>query len=210
MIVSSFARSSRSLFLACVLAVTLPLAGCGVNNIPTYEQNAKAAWSEVLNTYKTRTDLIPNLVATVKGFAEQEKSVLTEVVEARAKATSAQVQVPPDILTNPDAMKTFQETQAQLGGALGRLLAVVERYPDIKSGQNFLALQSQLEGIENKIRIARSDYIQAVRQYNTEITTIPGRWWRAFVYPDKTEMAAFDIPADEQKTPKVDFGTDKK
>jgi LemA protein len=192
-----------------VLAVTLPLAGCGVNNIPTYEQNAKAAWSEVLNTYKTRTDLIPNLVATVKGFAEQEKSVLTEVVEARAKATSAQVQVPPDILTNPDAMKTFQETQAQLGGALGRLLAVVERYPDIKSGQNFLALQSQLEGIENKIRIARSDYIQAVRQYNTEITTIPGRWWRAFVYPDKTEMAAFDIPADEQKTPKVDFGTDK-
>jgi LemA protein len=210
MIVSSFAWSSRSLVLACVLAVTLPLAGCGVNNIPTYEQNAKAAWSEVLNTYKSRTDLIPNLVATVKGFAEQEKSVLTEVVEARAKATSAQVQVPPDILTNPDAMKTFQETQAQLGGALGRLLAVVERYPDIKSGQNFLALQSQLEGIENKIRIARSDYIQAVRQYNTEITTIPGRWWRAFVYPDKTEMAAFDIPADEQKTPKVDFGTDKK
>jgi LemA protein len=209
MIFSSFARSSRSLFLTCVLAVTLPLSGCGVNNIPTYEQNAKAAWSEVLNTYKTRTDLIPNLVATVKGFAEQEKSVLTEVVEARAKATSAQVQVPPDILTNPDAMKTFQETQAQLGGALGRLLAVVERYPDIKSGQNFLALQSQLEGIENKIRIARSDYIQAVRQYNTEITTIPGRWWRAFVYPDKTEMAAFDIPADEQKTPKVDFGTDK-
>jgi LemA protein len=210
MIVSSFARSSRSLVLACVLAATLPLAGCGVNNIPTYEQNAKAAWSEVLNTYKSRTDLIPNLVATVKGFAEQEKSVLTEVVEARAKATSAQVQVPPDILTNPDAMKTFQETQAQLGGALGRLLAVVERYPDIKSGQNFLALQSQLEGIENKIRIARSDYIQAVRQYNTEITTIPGRWWRAFVYPDKTEMAAFDIPADEQKTPKVDFGTEKK
>jgi LemA protein len=210
MIVSSFSRFSRSLVLACVLGVTLPLAGCGVNNIPTYEQNAKAAWSEVLNTYKTRTDLIPNLVATVKGFAEQEKSVLTEVVEARAKATSAQVQVPPDILTNPDAMKTFQETQAQLGGALGRLLAVVERYPDIKSGQNFLALQSQLEGIENKIRIARSDYIQAVRQYNTEITTIPGRWWRAFVYPDKTEMAAFDIPADEQKTPKVDFGTDKK
>lgn len=210
MIVSSFARSSRSLVLAGLLAVMLPLAGCGVNNIPTYEQNAKAAWSEVLNTYKTRTDLIPNLVATVKGFAEQEKSVLTEVVEARAKATSAQVQVPPDILTNPEAMKNFQETQAQLGGALGRLLAVIERYPDIKSGQNFLALQSQLEGIENKIRIARSDYIQAVRQYNTEISTIPGRWWRAFVYPDKTEMAAFDIPAEEQKTPKVDFGTEKK
>jgi LemA protein len=210
MAISSLARSGRSLVLACVLAVTLPLAGCGVNNIPTYEQNAKAAWSEVLNTYKSRTDLIPNLVATVKGFAEQEKSVLTEVVEARAKATSAQVQVPADILTNPEAMKNFQETQAQLGGALGRLLAVIERYPDIKSGQNFLALQSQLEGIENKIRIARSDYIQAVRQYNTEITTIPGRWWRAFVYPDKVEMATFDIPAEEQKVPKVDFGTEKK
>jgi len=202
------ARSSRSLVLACMLALTLPLAGCGVNNIPTSEQNAKAAWSEVLNTYKSRADLIPNLVETVKGFAEQEKSVLTEVVEARAKATS--VQVPADILTNPDAMKNFQETQSQLGGALGRLLAVVERYPDIKSGQNFLALQSQLEGIENKIRIARSDYIQAVRLYNTELTTIPGRWWKAFVYPDKTEMATFDIPAEEQKTPKVDFGTDKK
>lgn len=210
MAVSNLARSGRSLVLACSLAVTLPLAGCGVNNIPTYEQNAKAAWSEVLNTYKSRTDLIPNLVATVKGFAEQEKSVLTEVVEARAKATTAQVQVPADILTNPEAMKTFQESQAQLGGALGRLLAVVERYPDIKSGQNFLALQSQLEGIENKIRIARSDYIQAVRQYNTEITTIPGRWWRAFVYPDKVEMAAFEIPAEEQKAPKVDFGTEKK
>jgi LemA protein len=203
----SFARSSRSLVLACVLAFTLPLAGCGVNNIPTYEQNAKAAWSEVLNTYKSRNDLIPNLVETVKGFAEQEKSVLTEVVEARAKATS--VQVPADILTNPGAMKTFQDAQGQLGGALGRLLAVVESYPDIKSGQNFLALQSQLEGVENKIRIARSDYIQAVRMYNTELTTIPGRWWKAFVYPDKTEMASFDIPAEEQTTPKVDFGTDK-
>ncbi len=204
----TFARSSRSLVLAGVLALTLPLAGCGVNNIPTYEQSAKAAWSEVLNTYKSRADLIPNLVETVKGFAEQEKSVLTEVVEARAKATS--VQVPADILTNPDAMKNFQDAQSQLGGALGRLLAVVERYPDIKSGQNFLALQSQLEGIENKIRIARSDYIQSVRVYNTELTTIPGRWWKAFVYPDKTEMATFDIPAEEQKTPKVDFGTDKK
>lgn len=203
-----FARSSRSLVLAGVLALTLPLAGCGVNNIPTYEQSAKAAWSEVLNTYKSRADLIPNLVETVKGFAEQEKSVLTEVVEARAKATS--VQVPADILTNPDAMKNFQDAQSQLGGALGRLLAVVERYPDIKSGQNYLALQSQLEGIENKIRIARSDYIQSVRVYNTELTTIPGRWWKAFVYPDKTEMATFDIPAEEQKTPKVDFGTDKK
>ncbi len=207
MAASSLFRTSRPLVLAFVLALSVPLAGCGINNIPTYEQNAKAAWSEVLNTYKSRSDLIPNLVETVKGFAEQERTVLTEVVEARAKATS--VNVPPDILTNPEAMKNFQDAQNQLGGALGRLLAVVERYPDIKSGQNFLALQSQIEGIENKIRIARSDYIQAVRQFNTELTTIPGRWWRALMYPDKVEMATFDIPAEEQRVPKVDFGTQR-
>ncbi len=208
MAVMTSPRFSRSLILAAVLAVSAPLAGCGVNNIPTYEQSAKAAWSEVLNNYKSRADLIPNLVETVKGFAEQEKKVLTEVVEARAKATS--IQLPADILNNPEAMKTFQEAQGQLGGALGRLLAVIERYPDIKSGQNFLALQSQIEGIENKIRIARGDYIESVRKYNTELTTIPGRWWKSFMYPDKVEMASFDIPAEEQKTPKVDFGTEKK
>lgn len=207
MAVSSVVRSGRPFLMAVILALTLPLAGCGINNIPTYEQSAKAAWSEVLSAYKSRADLIPNLVETVKGFAEQEKSVLTEVTEARAKATSVQAQIPADILTNPAAMQKLQEAQSQLGGALGRLLAVIERYPDIKSGQNFLALQSQIEGIENKIRIARSDYIQSVRQYNTELTTIPGRWWRAFMYPDKTEMATFDIPAEEMKTPKVDFGT---
>jgi LemA protein len=207
---TSVFQSGRPFLMAILLALTLPLAGCGINNIPTYEQTAKAAWSEVLSAYKSRADLIPNLVETVKGFAEQEKSVLTEVTEARAKATSVQAQIPADILTNPAAMQKLQEAQSQLGGALGRLLAVIERYPDIKSGQNFLALQSQIEGIENKIRIARSDYIQAVRQYNTELTTIPGRWWRAFMYPDKTEMATFDIPAEEMKTPKVDFGTEKK
>jgi len=207
---TSVFHSRRPFLMAILLALTLPLAGCGINNIPSYEQTAKAAWSEVLSAYKSRADLIPNLVETVKGFAEQEKSVLTEVTEARAKATSVQAQIPADILTNPAAMQKLQEAQSQLGGALGRLLAVIERYPDIKSGQNFLALQSQIEGIENKIRIARSDYIQAVRQYNTELTTIPGRWWRAFMYPDKTEMATFDIPAEEMKTPKVDFGTEKK
>lgn len=210
MALTSVFHSRRPFLMAVLLALTLPLAGCGINNIPTYEQTAKAAWSEVLSAYKSRADLIPNLVETVKGFAEQEKSVLTEVTEARAKATSVQAQIPADILTNPAAMQKLQEAQSQLGGALGRLLAVIERYPDIKSGQNFLALQSQIEGIENKIRIARSDYIQAVRQYNTELTTIPGRWWRAFMYPDKTEMATFDIPAEEMKTPKVDFGTEKK
>lgn len=199
------ALSSRLLgFLAVIVSATL-VAGCGVNNIPTYEQSAKAAWSEVLNQYKRRTDLIPNLVETVKGFAEQEKSVLTDVVEARAKATQTQAQIPADILTNPDAMKQFQDAQNSLGGALGRLLVVIEKYPDIKSGQNFLALQSELAGTENRIAIARRDYIESVRVYNTELTTIPGRWWRSFMYPQSKEMATFDIAAAEQAAPKVEF-----
>lgn len=193
--------------LAAVMLATLFLAGCGINTIPTYEQNAKAAWSEVLNQYKRRSDLIPNLVETVKGFAEQEKSVLTQVTEARAKATSAPI--PADILTNPEAMKKFQEAQNTLGGALRQLMVVAERYPDIKSGQNFLALQSQLEGTENRISIARRDFIQAVRAYNTEITTFPGRIWKAVMYGSAKEMATFDIPAEEQKAPQVNFGTKK-
>jgi LemA protein len=197
----------RPLTAIMLSAFCLALAGCGINTIPTYEQNAKAAWSEVLNQYKRRSDLIPNLVETVKGFATQERTVLTDVIEARAKATQAQINVPADILTNPAAMKNFQDAQNQLGGALGRLMAVVERYPDIKSGQNFLTLQSQIEGTENRIAIARRDYIQAVRIYNTEITTFPGRIWRTVMYPSSKEMAAFDIPAEEMKAPKVDFGT---
>jgi LemA protein len=201
------ASGFRSLALAVILLLTLPLAGCGINNIPTYEQQAKAAWSQVLSEYKRRSDLIPNLVETVKGFADQERTVLTDVVEARAKAT--QVQIPADILTNPAAMQKFQEAQSQLSGALARLLAVVERYPDIKSGQNFLALQSQIEGTENRIAIARRDYIESVRVYNTELNTIPGRWWKALMYPGSKEMATFDIAAEEVKTPKVDFGTKK-
>jgi LemA protein len=197
--------ATRSIALLFTLLAALTVAGCGVNNIPTYEQQAKANWSEVLNQYKRRTDLIDNLVATVKGFAEQERTVLTDVVEARAKATQAQVNLPPDILNNPDAMKQFQDAQNTLGGALGRLMLVVERYPDIKSGQNFLALQSELSGTENRIAIARRDYIEAVRVYNTELATIPGRWWKAFMYPSSKEMATFDIAASEQTVPKVDF-----
>ena len=198
---------ARSLAAIGLIFAAALMSGCGVNNIPTYEQGAKAKWSEVLNQYKRRSDLIPNLVETVKGFAEQEKSVLIQVTEARAKATS--IQIPADIVTNPAAMKQFTDAQNQLTGALGKLLAVSERYPDIKSGPNFLALQSQLEGTENRIGIARRDYIEAVRVYNTEIVTIPGRWWRSFMYPASKEMATFDIPATEQTTPKVDFGTKK-
>src|SRR5208337_628416 len=136
--------SSRLIAFITIIASAVFLSGCGINTIPTYEQDAKAKWSEVLNQYKRRADLIPNLVESVRGFAEQEKSVLTGVTEARAKATQVQVSLPPDILTNPDAMKKFGDAQNALTGALGRLLAVSERYPDIKSGANFMALQNQI------------------------------------------------------------------
>jgi LemA protein len=189
---------------ALIVAVAgILLAGCGINTIPTLQERAKAAWSEVLNQYQRRADLIPNLVETVKGYASQESKVLTEVVEARAKAT--QVQLPPDILTNPDAFKKFQEAQGQLSGALARLLAVVENYPDLKSNQNFLALQSQLEGTENRIAIARRDYITAVKDYNTKLRTIPGRWWRALLYPDAEIMQNFTVAEETTKVPEVKF-----
>ena len=195
---------SRTFVRALALAIaSLALAGCGINTIPTLQERAKASWSEVLNQYQRRADLIPNLVETVKGYAAQESKVLTEVVEARAKAT--QMQIPPDILTNPEAFKKFQEVQGQLTGSLARLLAVVENYPDLKSNQNFLALQSQLEGTENRIAIARGDYIKAVQAYNTEIRTIPGRWWRAVLYPDAEPMQNFTVAEETTKVPEVKF-----
>ena len=188
----------------CCLGVCLSfLTACGINNIPTYEENAKAKWSQVLNQYKRRSDLIPNLVETVKGFAAQEKDVLTAVVEARAKATS--LQVSPDMLTNQDAVKGFLQNQGALGGALSRLLVTVERYPELKSSENFLTLQSQLEGTENRISVARRDYIEAVRLYNTELKTIPGRWWRSLMYSENDPLATFDIAPEETVTPKVNF-----
>jgi len=194
---------SRLAGLALIALLGFTLSGCGINNIPTFDEKAKATWSEVLNQYQRRADLIPNLVETVKGFAEQERKVLTEVVEARAKAT--QTKLPSDILTNPEAFKKFQEAQSQLSGALGRLLVVVERYPDIKSNQNFLTLQSQLEGTENRIAIARRDYIDAVRVYNTELRTIPGRWWKALLYPDSQPLETFTVEPEKTETPKVKF-----
>jgi LemA protein len=191
--------------LIILVAISLALAGCGINNIPTYEEQVKASWSDVLNQYQRRADLIPNLVETVKGYAQQEKDVLTSVVEARAKAT--QMQIPADIVNNPDAFRRFQENQAQLSTALGRLLAIVEAYPDLKSNQNFLALQSQLEGTENRISVARRDYIEAVRVYNTELRTIPGRWWASILYPDARPAETFTIEDKAMKSPTVDFST---
>ena len=155
-----------------VLALVLPLlSACGFNTIPTAEEKAKAAWSEVLNQYQRRADLIPNLVETVKGYAAHEREMLEAVVEARAKAT--QVTVPPETLTDPEAFKAFQDSQSGLTGALSRLLAVVENYPDLKANQNFLALQAQLEGTENRIAVARRDYIEAVRDLQHDAEDLP-------------------------------------
>lgn len=196
-------KLSDFLKMMIVLLVPLGLVGCGVNNIPTFEEQAKASWSNVLNQYQRRSDLIPNLIETVKGFAAHEKKVLTEVVEARGKATS--FQIPKDILTNPQSFEQFQKIQGSLSGALGRLLAVVERYPELKSSQNFLTLQTQLEGTENRIAVARGDYIQAVKHYNTELKTIPGRWWRSLVYPDSEPMEVFTVEAEKTKVPEVKF-----
>src|SRR5215510_2405885 len=181
--------------LACipmlVAGLGLLLAGCGVNNIPSYEESAKAQWSQVLNQYQRRADLIPNLVETVKGYATQERQVLEEVTNARARATQVQLQIPPDIVNNPEAFKRFQDAQAQLTGALGRLLAVSERYPDLKSNQNFLALQSQLEGTENRISVARRDYIEAVRRYNTSLKTLPSLIWASTFFRANKPMTEF-------------------
>jgi len=193
-------RAAQFLLLAFV---AVGISGCGVNTIPRLDEQVKATWSQVLNQYKRRADLVPNLVETVKGFAQQEKSVLVDVTEARAKAT--QTRLPDNILSNPQAFKQFEANEASLSGALSRLLMVVEKYPDLKSNQNFLALQSQLEGTENRIAVARRDYILAVQAYNTEIRTIPGRWYAALFYPDAKVKETFTITAAEQETPKVKF-----
>lgn len=194
---------ARLVAAMAVAFLGLQLAGCGVNTIPTEEERAKAAWSEVLNQYQRRADLIPNLVETVKGYAAQEKDVLTSVVEARAKATS--VKVDASTITDPEAFKRFQDAQAQLSGVLGRLLAIQENYPDLKSNANFLALQSQLEGTENRIAVARRDYIEAVRLYNTELRTFPGVIWANILYRNNKPMETFTVSEEQMRTPKVDF-----
>ena len=186
---------------AAVALLSLGLAGCGYNTIPTQEESAKAKWADVQNNYQRRADLIPNLVATVQGYAKQEKDVLTAVVEARAKAT--QVRVDASQLTDPEKIKQFQEAQSQLSGALGRLLAVSENYPDLKSNQNFLALQSQLEGTENRIAVARRDYIDAVRTYNTELRTFPGLVWASTFFRANKPRVEFAAGEAAQTPPQV-------
>jgi LemA protein len=186
-----------------VLLMSL-LSGCGLNNIPTYDEQVKAAWAQVENQYQRRADLIPNLVETVKAYAKQEQETLTAVIEARAKATS--IKVDASTIDDPQKLQQFDQAQQQLGGALSRLLVVSERYPDLKSNQNFLSLQSQLEGTENRISVARRDYIVSVERYNTEIRTFPGRLWHMVLYRDMPVRETFKASAPQaDQAPKVKF-----
>jgi LemA protein len=188
---------------AIILALPLVLAGCGINTIPTRDEQVKAAWADVQSQYQRRADLIPNLVATVQGYATQEREVLTAVTEARSRAT--QVTVDASTITDPAALERYRAAQDELSGVLGRLLAVTENYPDLKSNQNFLALQSQLEGTENRIAVARRDYNEAVRVYNTEIRTFPGAIWANTVHSWAEPAQPFAAAPSAQTAPTVSF-----
>ncbi len=194
------------LILGIIVGLIIAVGAYGfsqVNKIPAYQQDVQAKWSQVLNNYQRRADLVPNLVATVKGYASHEQATLQAVVEARAKIGT--IQLSGDALTNPEALRVFQESQQQLQGSLSRLMAVAESYPNLKADQNFLTLQSQLEGTENRIAVARRDFILAVQQYNTAILSIPGRWIAAWLYPDAKPMPNFTIDPAAQTAPAVQF-----
>ena len=193
--------TKRLALLAPVAA--LSLSACGVNSIPTAEENAKAKWADVENQYQRRADLIPNLVATVKGYATHEQQTLEGVTNARAKATSVTLNA--DDLSDPAKVQAFQDAQNQLSGALGRLLAVSEAYPQLKADQQFLALQSQLEGTENRITVARSDYNQAVQAYNTRIRTFPDAIGAKIIYGAKPITPFKATSANADQAPKVSF-----
>ncbi|MGA8444208.1 MAG: LemA family protein [Roseiarcus sp.] len=189
--------------LAVLALIGVSVSACGYNVIPTRQEAAKAAWAEVQNQYQRRADLVPNLVATVQGYAKQEKDVLTAVTEARAKATS--IHLDANDLTDPAKVKQMQDAQNALSGALGRLLAISENYPDLKSNQNFLALQSQLEGTENRIAVARRDYVAAVQDFNTSLRTFPTLIWAQTVFRSTQPMVPFTANAEAQTAPKVKF-----
>ncbi|ADL01593.1 LemA family protein [Brevundimonas subvibrioides] len=187
---------------ALVLAVPA-LSACGYNTIPTKQERAQAAWADVQSQYQRRADLIPNLVATVQGAAIQERTTLTQVIEARARATS--VQITPETLSDPAAFQQFQAAQGQLTSALSRLLVTVEAYPQLQANQGFLQLQSQLEGTENRITIARRDYNEAVRDYNTSLRTFPTVIWAKTAFSGEEPMQLFTATAEAQSAPQVQF-----
>jgi LemA protein len=191
----------RGWLLILTLVGAFALTGCGYNDFQRLDEEVKAGWSEVLNQYQRRADLIPNIVATVKGEADFEQQTLTRVVEARARATS--IQATPELVNDPAALERFMQAQSQLGSALGRLLAVSEQYPNLKANQGFQDLRVQLEGTENRIAVARRDFIQAVQTYNTEVRTFPGRLW-AWIYGAEPK-ATFETAAANQTAPEVKF-----
>lgn len=193
----------RRLGLLAPLAA-LTLAGCGLNSVPTAEEQVNAKWGDLQADYQRRADLIPNLVRTVERYAQQERDVLTDVTNARARASG--VQLSANDLSDPAKVRQFQEAQSQLGSSLGRLLVTFERYPDLKSNQNFLALQDQLEGSENRINASRRDYNEAVREYNTTIRTFPDAIGARIFYGAKPKVP-FEAAAGAQEAPKVEFNT---
>jgi LemA protein len=190
------------IILAVVVALGAWFVISTLNGLIPMDETCKANWSQVLNQYQRRSDLIPNLVATVKGYATHEQETLTQVIEARAKAT--QTTLSPEMLTDEKAMSAFMQNQGALSSALSRLMVVVEKYPDLKANQNFLALQSQLEGTENRIAVARKDYIDSVKVFNTRIRTIPTKWIVA-IFSDMEKKATFDIEESKKAVPTVDF-----
>lgn len=194
---------SRRFLPLVMTAAAVSLAGCGVNAIPTKEEAAKARWADVQNYYQRRADLIPNLVSTVQAYARQERGVLDEVTEARAQATH--VSVDASTITDPARFQQFQQAQDKLTGVLGRLTVIQERYPELKSNENFMALQSQLEGSENRIAVARKDYNEAVQDYNTTLHTFPGVLWAATLYHAEKPMVTFAASDAAQAAPKVNF-----
>ena len=189
---------------AALLLLAISLSACGINASPSLDEKAKAGWAQVENQYQRRADLVPNLVATVKGYAEQEKEVLIAVTEARSKVS--QIKVDPTLVNDPAQLQAFEAAQGELTQALGRLMVVVERYPDLKSNQNFLTLQSQLEGAENRIAVARKDYIEAVAAYNSEIRTFPGRIWHSLLYSEMEVRPTFEATTPgAEEAPRVEF-----
>ena len=189
--------------VAAVVVLAPAVASCGINSIPTKEEAAKARWADVQSQYQRRADLVPNLVATVQGAAVQERTTLTQVIEARSRATA--VQVTPETLNDPQAFQRFQGAQGELSQALSRLLMVTENYPQLQSNQNFLALQSQLEGTENRIAVARRDYNEAVRDYNTSLRTFPTVIWAKTIHGGSQPMQAFSATEAAQSAPGVNF-----
>ncbi|MBM2802902.1 MAG: LemA family protein [Deltaproteobacteria bacterium] len=187
-----------------VALVTLSLTGCGYNTLQTNDEQIKASWSEILNQYQRRADLVPNLVNTVKGEAKFEQETLTRVIEARSKATS--IQATPELINNPAAFQKFQQAQGELSGALSRLMVVSENYPNLKANQGFRDLQAQLEGTENRIAVARNRYIKSVQDYNVTVRSFPSNLMAmAFGYKEKPNFAV-ENEKEISKTPKVDFG----